>query len=142
MLHRFLENRRQRQQETEPMCRYSPPPSRLWSISCRVRLWSPIRLCRHGSRHHPRSCCRRGLMRGPTPVPAHWPLNMLPIFSLSEPRRPMGRGCVRTPWRQMVYSQCAVRSFGRWLAVAQEEVDAGERGNGDDCECYYEHEEG
>ena len=54
----------------------------------------------------------------------------------------MGRGCVHTPWRQMVYLQHTVWSFGRWLAVVQEEVDANERGDGDDCECYYEHEEG
>lgn len=40
-----------------------------------------------------------------------------------------------------VFAACGA-VFGRWLAVAQEEVDAGERGDDDDCERYYEHEEG
>ena len=40
-----------------------------------------------------------------------------------------------------VFAACGA-VFRRWFAVAQEEVDAGERGDDDDCERYYEHEEG
>jgi hypothetical protein len=40
-----------------------------------------------------------------------------------------------------VFAVCSA-VVGRWLAIAQEEVDASERGDDDDCECYYKHEEG
>ena len=49
------------------------------------------------------------------------------------------RVCAHAVAPDGVFAVCSA-VFGRWLAVAQE-VDAGKRGDGNDCERYYEHKE-
>jgi hypothetical protein len=49
--------------------------------------------------------------------------------------------CVHAVVLDGVFAACSA-VFGRWLTIAQEEVDAGKRGDGDDCKCYYKHKEG